>query len=165
MDSSATEQVSELCETCTEIVDQNCDDNGQQSPEDHSSFTERGNDTVLSSSDTPDIEKECKPSLEYFLEPRPPHVITQDGSESPKDIQKKLIRKVNLLNSNGDITHSGESIQSQPVSIQSCDGEQQEEIIECNDSVPVEKTAGHGAEPVSQKPKVFGSFFKRLKLN
>ena len=44
--------------------------------------------------------------LEKCLEPRPIHaqeVLTpRDGSGSPKDVQKKLIRKVNLMSSNGN---------------------------------------------------------------
>ena len=54
-----------------------------------------------------DEESRLEESLEECLEPRPPmqqEFLPQEGSESPKDVQKKLMRKVNLMSSNGNST-------------------------------------------------------------
>ena len=137
---------SSTLETCTEdsgIVDQPCDE--PQSPEHCQICNEEDNPLSNTEVVIPDLSTE-DPKLDYCLEPRPPHLI-EEGSGSPKEVQKKLMRKVDLMSSNGS-TNCG------------C-GDEIEEVNEGNTgSIPSRKALIEGTTE-AQKPKVFKSLFKR----
>ena len=102
------------------------------------------------------------PRLETCLEPRPPYIV-EEGAGSPKDIQKKLMRKVNLMSSNGEagLQCSGE-IPRVPSTDQSdtpppSPSPSGQEVEDEGSSLSSEKLDS----TETQKPKVFLSMFKR----
>lgn len=104
--------------------------------------------------------EENEENLEQCLEPRPPYLAELEGSESPKDVHKKLMRKVNQMNTNGDtviqptgsLEHSMESVEDHQTN--------HEEIVPS--AMP---TGSHVQQHQPQKHKNSFSLFKRLHVH
>lgn len=100
-------------------------------------------------------------NLEQCLEPRPPHLAELEGSESPKDIHKKLMRKVNQMNSNGDTVVQQSSLPSSLEQSFESDHEQlQHEGVSPRPSPLHEQ---HKTEQTQKTKKTF-SIFKRFEM-